>query len=104
MAESPADRRERIAEMIYAAMISSSEWASNTNADLYYEARKAADVFLAHAPEQPQPQPSADASPSLLEAAKEVVHAAYCAGVNSQFSKAYNRLIDAIKREETRRG
>lgn len=106
MAESPADRRERIAEALYVMMVGHCATGDMTwSADLCAEqARVWADAFVAGAPEQPQPQPSADASPSLLEAAKEVVHAAYCAGVNSQFSKAYNRLIDAIKREETRRG
>jgi hypothetical protein len=99
VAESLNARRERIAETIYAAMIASSEWSSNTNADLAHEARKAAGTFLSSAPEQQQ-QP-ADGWPRLLEALKELLVAIDTAkGTNF----AIAMLRDAIKREEARRG
>ena len=115
MAESPNARRERIAETIYAAMLGSSEWCDNTNAVLAHEARKAADTFLSSAPEQPQPQPPADASPSLLGMAKLIVgidwaalfRQAWCddhhAGqVPPVVAAAIDNLRDAIEREEAR--
>jgi hypothetical protein len=100
VAESPAARRERIAEMIYAAMIGSSEWRDNT-AVLAHEARRAADVFLAHAPEQPQQQQPADGWPTLLEAAKEML-ACIDSGKGTNFAAAMLRA--AFVREEARRG
>ena len=108
MAESPSARRERIAETIYAAMIGSSEWRDNTNADLASEARKAADTFLSSAPEQPQPpaEPFAlhPASAALLEAAKIVV-ATWQSPVSVEImDAACNQLRAAIKREEASRG
>ena len=98
MAESPAARRERIAETIYAAMIASPAWCDNTNADLAWEARKAADAFLSSAPEQPQPP--ADGW-RLLEAAKEML-ACHDSAKGTNFAAAM--LRDAIEREEACRG
>jgi hypothetical protein len=103
VAESLNARRERIAEMIFAAMIGSSEWCrDNTEAVLAHEARKVADVFLAHAPEQPQPP--ADASPSLLEAATHAVNVWRTLASPSSMQAAFDALRDAIEREEARRG
>ena len=99
MAESLNARRERIAETIYAAMIASSEWCDNTNADLASEARKAADTFLSSAPEQPQPP--ADDYPTLLEARKEMLVALDTLKATN-FAMAM--LRHAIEREEARRG
>ena len=84
MAESPAARRERIAETIYAAMIASPAWCDNTNADLAWEARKAADAFLSSAPERPHPP--ADGYPTLL----------------TREERAFGKQTDM--REEARRG
>jgi hypothetical protein len=108
VAESPAARRERIAETIYAAMIASPAWCDNTNADLAWEARKAADAFLSSAPEQPHPpaEPFAlhPASAALLEAAKIVV-ATWQSPVSVDImDAACNQMRDAIEREEARRG
>jgi hypothetical protein len=93
MAESIEARRERIAETIYAAMIASSEWCNNTNADLAWEARKSADAFLSTAP--------ADGYPTLLEAAKEMLVALDTLKATN-FAMAMLRA--AIEREESRRG
>lgn len=98
MAESQHARRERIAAQVFAAL------ATQHSDDMSYNARRAmlaADAFLKEF-DAAYGQP-AEASPSLLEAAKEVV------GMWSPYSdgnvpNAVLRLRAAIAREEAARG
>lgn len=104
MAESPADRRERIAEALYVMMVGHCATGDmHWSADLWAEqARVWADTFVAGAPEQPQPP--ADASPSLLEAAKAVVATWRSPVTVESMDAACAALRDAIAFEEARRG
>ena len=104
MAESPDARRERIAEALYVMMVGHCATGDMTwSADLCAEqARVWADAFVAGAPEQPQPP--ADDSPSLLEAATHVVNVWRTVASPSSMQAACDALRDAIEREEARRG
>lgn len=118
MTESIEARRERIAETLYVMMFGHAMHNRYWSAALCAQkAREWADTLVNGAPEQPQPQPPADASPSLLGMAKLIVgidwealfRQAWCddhhAGqVPPLVAAAIDNLRDAIEREEARRG
>lgn len=100
MAESPADRRERIAEALYVMMVGHCAtgdmlWSADLCAQ---KAREWAATFVAGSPEHQQPTP--DGYPTLLEAAKALLVAI---DTTKGTNFAIVMLRDAIEREEARR-